>query len=217
MPHIFTYLVSFTLPESMTKTTSGIVIPVSAMLVAKTILVMPRGGMVNAFFWSCDVSTECRLRTQYLKGECEYKSVLASEEHWNMQHKNIMDITWKWKKETRKQSNNKIYIYTNQIQRRNSYVHSKYEDNLTVQWRTVILRPWWVTVETRIQNVLWKHRNVGTEEIMYFQCGATWWINTEHNVLVDIFGTTTAGTKRLLWRAPRGQSWSVRATGSRRT
>ena len=64
-----TYLVSFTFPESMTKTTSGIVIPVSAILVAKTILVIPRGGIVNAFFWSCDESTECRLMTQYLAGK----------------------------------------------------------------------------------------------------------------------------------------------------
>ena len=42
------HLFSLTFPESMTKTTSGMVMPVSAMLVARTILRTPSGGTVNA-------------------------------------------------------------------------------------------------------------------------------------------------------------------------
>ena len=42
------YLVSFTFPASITNTTSGIVIPVSAMFVAMTTLRTPEGGIPNA-------------------------------------------------------------------------------------------------------------------------------------------------------------------------
>lgn len=61
------YLFSFTFPESMTNTTSGIVMPVSAMLVAMTIFLTPAGGTENAFFWSFDVRIECKAMTLYLK------------------------------------------------------------------------------------------------------------------------------------------------------
>ena len=59
-------LFSLALPVSMTKTTSGMVMPVSAMLVAMTILRHPGGGTSNASLWSCDVNTEWSGITLYL-------------------------------------------------------------------------------------------------------------------------------------------------------
>lgn len=52
------YLISFALPQSMTNTTSGIVIPVSAMFVASTIFLTPGGGTSNAALWLSDDRTE---------------------------------------------------------------------------------------------------------------------------------------------------------------
>ena len=60
------YRISFTFPASITNTTSGIVIPVSAILVAMTILRTPEGGISNAELWFSDDSTECNANILYL-------------------------------------------------------------------------------------------------------------------------------------------------------
>jgi len=65
------YLVSFTFPASITNTTSGMVIPVSAMFVARTTFLTPAGGVVNARAWSADDNTECRAITRYLLNKCD--------------------------------------------------------------------------------------------------------------------------------------------------
>ena len=54
------------LPESITKLTSSIVIEVSAMLVATTHLRTPRGGRWKALRWSAGDTEECRGKTQRL-------------------------------------------------------------------------------------------------------------------------------------------------------
>ena len=61
------YLFSFTFPASITNTTSGIVIPVSAIFVASTIFLTPAGGILNTDCWSADDSIECRAIIQCLK------------------------------------------------------------------------------------------------------------------------------------------------------
>ena len=70
------HLFSLTLPVSITNTTSGMVMPVSAMLVASTIFLVPAGGTVNAWLWSAELSTECNATTLYLykrsKKQCKY-------------------------------------------------------------------------------------------------------------------------------------------------
>ena len=53
----------------MTKLTSGIVMPVSAMFVAMTILRTPGAATLNAAACSVDESTECSAMTQYLQAE----------------------------------------------------------------------------------------------------------------------------------------------------
>ena len=60
------HLFSLTLPVSITNITSGMVMPVSAMLVASTIFLVPAGGTVNAWLWSAELSTECNATTLYL-------------------------------------------------------------------------------------------------------------------------------------------------------
>lgn len=62
-----THLFSLAFPESMTKVTSGIVMPVSAMFVAMTIFRVPDGGTVKAADWSDDDSTEWRAIIRYLQ------------------------------------------------------------------------------------------------------------------------------------------------------
>ena len=57
---------SLSLPASITKLTSSIVIEVSAMLVATTHLRTPRGGRWKALRWSAGETDECRGKTQRL-------------------------------------------------------------------------------------------------------------------------------------------------------
>ena len=66
---MYDYRFSFTRPESITNTTSGIVTPVSAMLVASTILRTPHGGTKNTFDCSADEREECKPSTIYLPAQ----------------------------------------------------------------------------------------------------------------------------------------------------
>mmetsp|Transcript_80614 Transcript_80614/g.250175 ORF Transcript_80614/g.250175 Transcript_80614/m.250175 type:complete len:208 (+) Transcript_80614:1171-1794(+) len=58
----------FTLPLSTTKTTSGMVTPVSAMFVLNTIFRTPRRGRSNAFACSSPLRTLCSERIRHLEG-----------------------------------------------------------------------------------------------------------------------------------------------------
>lgn len=57
------YQFSLTLPLSITNTMSGIVIPVSAIFVAKTIFLKPFGGFLNISSWLSFDSVECNGKT----------------------------------------------------------------------------------------------------------------------------------------------------------
>ena len=76
------YLFSFAFPESTTKTTSGMVIPVSAMLVARTIFLMPLGGTAKTRFWSSDESTEWSAKIWNLQPNTDH--MLVNPE-WHLQ------------------------------------------------------------------------------------------------------------------------------------
>ena len=90
------YLFSFAFPESTTKTTSGMVIPVSAMLVARTIFLMPLGGTAKTRFWSSDESTEWSAKIWNLQPNTDHMLVnpewhLQPNKYWSPQ---LTDHIW---------------------------------------------------------------------------------------------------------------------------